>query len=98
MAMDCETRRKRPQSLPKAGLDRDTKFDLGDMVRLSFDTEWFRTDASASIPSAARSTSKTRSSRELFRLPSSKQRKPAASDVSLANSHIRGGELTFQVR
>jgi mRNA-degrading endonuclease toxin of MazEF toxin-antitoxin module len=26
---------------PKAGLDRDTKFDLGNTVRLSFDTEWF---------------------------------------------------------
>ena len=26
---------------PKAGLDRDTKFDLGNMVRLSFDSEWF---------------------------------------------------------
>ncbi len=25
----------------KAGLDRDTKFDLGNTVRLSFDTEWF---------------------------------------------------------
>ncbi|MCC6474087.1 MAG: type II toxin-antitoxin system PemK/MazF family toxin [Burkholderiales bacterium] len=26
---------------PKAGLDRDTKFDLGNCVRLPFDTEWF---------------------------------------------------------
>ena len=26
---------------PKAGLDRDPKFDLGNTVRLSFDTEWF---------------------------------------------------------
>lgn len=26
---------------PKAGLDRDTKFDLGNIVRLPFDTEWF---------------------------------------------------------
>jgi mRNA-degrading endonuclease toxin of MazEF toxin-antitoxin module len=26
---------------PKAGLDRDTKFDLGKTVRLPFDTEWF---------------------------------------------------------
>ena len=26
---------------PKAGLDRDTKFDLGNTVRLPFDTEWF---------------------------------------------------------
>ncbi len=26
---------------PKAGLDRDTKFDLGSAVRLPFDTEWF---------------------------------------------------------
>jgi mRNA-degrading endonuclease toxin of MazEF toxin-antitoxin module len=26
---------------PKAGLDRDTKFDLGNMARLPFDTEWF---------------------------------------------------------
>jgi len=25
----------------KAGLDRDTKFDLGKMVRLPFNTEWF---------------------------------------------------------
>ena len=25
----------------KAGLDRDTKFDLGNSVRLPFDTEWF---------------------------------------------------------
>jgi hypothetical protein len=25
----------------KAGLDRDTKFDLGNTVRLSFDAEWF---------------------------------------------------------
>ena len=25
----------------KAGLERDTKFDLGNTVRLSFDTEWF---------------------------------------------------------
>ena len=25
----------------KAGLDRDTKFDLGNTVRLPFDTEWF---------------------------------------------------------
>ncbi|MGB8330066.1 MAG: type II toxin-antitoxin system PemK/MazF family toxin [Polyangiales bacterium] len=25
---------------PKAGLDRDTKFDLGNTVRLPFDTEW----------------------------------------------------------
>ena len=25
----------------KAGLDRDTKFDLGTTVRLPFDTEWF---------------------------------------------------------
>lgn len=26
---------------PKAGLDRDTKFDLGNTVRLPFDSEWF---------------------------------------------------------
>lgn len=26
---------------PKAGLDRDTKFDLGNTMRLSFDSEWF---------------------------------------------------------
>jgi len=26
---------------PKAGLDRDTKFDLGNTVRLPFDTDWF---------------------------------------------------------
>jgi len=26
---------------PKAGLDRDTKFDLGNTMRLPFDTEWF---------------------------------------------------------
>jgi mRNA-degrading endonuclease toxin of MazEF toxin-antitoxin module len=26
---------------PKAGLDRDTKFDLANTVRLSFDTGWF---------------------------------------------------------
>jgi hypothetical protein len=26
---------------PKTGLDRDTKFDLGNTVRLSFDTKWF---------------------------------------------------------
>lgn len=26
---------------PKAGLDRDTKFDLGNTTRLPFDTEWF---------------------------------------------------------
>lgn len=26
---------------PKAGLGRDTKFDLGNTVRLSFDSEWF---------------------------------------------------------
>jgi mRNA-degrading endonuclease toxin of MazEF toxin-antitoxin module len=26
---------------PKAGLDRDTKFDLGNTARLSFDSEWF---------------------------------------------------------
>jgi len=26
---------------PKAGLDRDTKFDLGKSVRLPFDREWF---------------------------------------------------------
>jgi mRNA-degrading endonuclease toxin of MazEF toxin-antitoxin module len=26
---------------PMAGLDRDTKFDLGNTVRLPFDTEWF---------------------------------------------------------
>lgn len=26
---------------PKAGLDRDTKFDLGNAVRLPFDSEWF---------------------------------------------------------
>ena len=26
---------------PKAGLDRDTKFDLGNTLRLPFDTEWF---------------------------------------------------------
>ena len=26
---------------PKAGLDRATKFDLGNTVRLSFDAEWF---------------------------------------------------------
>lgn len=25
----------------KAGLDRDTKFDLGNTVRLRFDTDWF---------------------------------------------------------
>lgn len=25
----------------KAGLDRDTKFDLGNTVRLPFDTDWF---------------------------------------------------------
>jgi len=25
----------------KAGLDRDTKFDLGNTARLPFDTEWF---------------------------------------------------------
>ena len=25
----------------RAGLDRDTKFDLGNTVRLPFDTEWF---------------------------------------------------------
>ncbi len=26
---------------PTAGLERDTKFDLGNTVRLPFDTEWF---------------------------------------------------------
>jgi len=26
---------------PKAGLDRDTKFDLCNTVRLPFDSEWF---------------------------------------------------------
>jgi mRNA-degrading endonuclease toxin of MazEF toxin-antitoxin module len=26
---------------PKAGLERDTKFDLGNTVRLPFDTDWF---------------------------------------------------------
>jgi len=26
---------------PKAGLDRDTKFDVGNTVRLPFDTDWF---------------------------------------------------------
>lgn len=26
---------------PKAGLGQDTKFDLGNTVRLSFDSEWF---------------------------------------------------------
>jgi hypothetical protein len=44
-SQDVEQRYPREFTLraadPNAGLDRDTKFDLGNTVRLPFDTEWF---------------------------------------------------------
>ena len=70
---------------PKAGLGRDTKFDLGNTVRLPFDSEWFAPSPNrrfGEIPNAARSTSKTSCSSERFRRPSSRRRMRGASDVA----------------
>ncbi len=67
----------------KAGLDRDTKFDLGNSVRsrsIPNGSRLRRRGASVITRSAARSTSKTRRSRERFRPPSSKRRRLAACD------------------
>ena len=68
---------------PKAGLGRDTKFDLGNTVRLSFDNEWFAPSPNRRFSEhPKRGTLKLKDQKlKRFRLPSSRRRMRAVSNV-----------------